>query len=67
MAIDRKKHVALKGTQCPFCTSTDIEGDSVEVNEGRATQRMGCNECNSVWEDIYMLTGVVAIEDPEEV
>lgn len=51
------EYVSLKGAQCPFCTSTDIEGHEVTINEGKATQPVGCNECDKEWWDEYVLTG----------
>lgn len=54
----QKAYIEIGGTKCPFCWSPDIAGDSVEVNEGIATQRMGCNLCDEEWIDTYALKSV---------
>lgn len=51
------EYVSLKGGQCPFCTSTDIEGHAVVIDEGKAFQPVDCNECDKEWRDEYVLAG----------
>lgn len=46
------------GVHCPFCDSTQIEGGSVEVNDGGAFQEVNCLDCESEWHDMYTLTDV---------
>lgn len=55
--MSQAEYVQMKGAQCPFCRSTDIEGGPFNVNEGTASQEMGCNECDAEWADTYTLTG----------
>lgn len=45
------------GTRCPSCGSHDITGESVEVNEGTATQEVSCLACEAEWVDMYRLVG----------
>ncbi|MGX1201106.1 hypothetical protein [Marinobacter sp. MBR-105] len=54
--------------KCPACQSTDIVGDSVEINGNLAHQGVNCNECGAVWCDEYQLTRVIDAEgfDPGE-
>ena len=51
------QYVATGGTKCPFCGSEDIEGTSIDVDAGIASQEMSCNECDEGWTDEYTLTG----------
>jgi len=55
----KAEYIKNKGTKCPFCGSEDIEGDSFDVNEGKASQEMSCLDCEESWYDIYTLTGVI--------
>ena len=48
-------YVKALGAKCPFCDSTDIEGDQFTVSEGKAWQPMGCNDCEGEWTDCYEL------------
>lgn len=57
------------GTECPVCGSTDIEGDSIEVDTGCAHQEVRCLECSACWFDTYRLEGyaeldISDVEDP---
>ena len=55
---EQKERYLKASHRCPHCKSEDIEGDTVEVNEGEATQRVICCNCNQDWTDIYTLTDV---------
>ncbi|MBC8741702.1 hypothetical protein F6X40_34640 [Paraburkholderia sp. UCT31] len=48
---------------CPRCGSEDIEGDEVNIDGRTATQECGCNECETVWEDKYQLSGYALLSD----
>lgn len=50
----QKEYLALPGT-CPACSSCDIVGDSIVVEENEVYQRVSCSVCNAVWMDIYKL------------
>lgn len=44
---------------CPFCRAKDsIEGNSVEINDGYASQEVSCRECDAQWQDLYRMCGV---------
>lgn len=40
---------------CPVCESGMIEGDVIDINEGRAYQDITCTECGSSWTDVYRI------------
>lgn len=43
---------------CPFCESTDIQGDSIDADYGSASQPISCVSCGKQWNDIYRLVDV---------
>lgn len=55
--LTNEQYVECGGQNCPFCGSTDLTGDSIHVEAGKAFQEMGCNECDRSWQDEYKLTG----------
>lgn len=52
-----EEYVKEGGNKCPFCGSTDIEGDQVTIDAGKAYQPVGCNDCEGEWTDVYKLEG----------
>jgi hypothetical protein len=53
-----KQYLATRGVKCLFCLSSDIEGGSVEIDNGGAYQPINCLACDETWTDSYKLTGV---------
>ncbi|MEC9362387.1 MAG: hypothetical protein VYC42_04105 [Pseudomonadota bacterium] len=53
------EYVNVQGTLCPYCRSSQIEGEAVDIDGGHATQPMRCNDCGRDWIDRYQLTGFV--------
>lgn len=51
------QHVANEGCQCPRCGSTEIEGGSIDLADGRATQPQYCLSCDAEWDDVYLFSG----------
>lgn len=66
MAMSQQQYVRLKGTQCPFCGSTEFEGSSVEIEEGGASQEVYCLSCEAAWFDNYRLVGYTVDDEPRE-
>jgi len=50
---------------CPRCSSIDIEGGSIDVEGDSAFQKVGCNNCELEWNDVYQLIGYQVIERAE--
>jgi len=49
---------------CPFCEDcSGIEGGSVFVEDGSAYQKCTCSSCNEMWEDRYVLTDYLKLEE----
>lgn len=53
-----------KSSQCPFCDG-EIEGQSVDVDEGGAFQEVSCIDCGRSWVDTYCLTGINRVVDDD--
>ena len=51
----QKKAYLKNSSHCPFCKSTDITGESIEVDGNLAWQEIGCNKCGKIWFDYYKL------------
>jgi len=60
--IEHLKNKYLKCShRCLNCDSDNIEGGSVDVDAGGATQDISCNDCGSSWTDLYVLDTVVNV------
>ena len=55
--VDDHKTYMENPTHCPYCGYTDIEGDCINIHDGKAWQRVSCCDCESVWWDNYKLVG----------
>lgn len=53
-----KKYLKQGGVNCPYCGSSNIEGDSFDVDAGNVYQDIRCLECDKEWCDEYSLTGI---------
>lgn len=60
-----EQYVAKKGLYCPVCGSGQLDGGAFTVDAGEAFQEMGCNHCNSAWNDYYRLVGYGELEEGE--
>jgi hypothetical protein len=52
------QYLLTGGTSCPSCLSSNIEGGSIDIDQGRAWQNVSCTECGLEWTDGYQLVGV---------
>lgn len=48
---------------CPYCESSNIEGDFVEIDGLMAVQTVRCRHCDRTWTDVYRLVGYVGDDD----
>jgi len=48
-----------------FCGSPDIEGGSVDIDSGGASQRVSCSACGRYWFDLYELVGMLTDKEVE--
>ena len=56
------EYVAMLGTNCPVCQSTQLEGSSVDIDGGVASQKIWCKTCGASWNDTYTLTGYTNLD-----
>jgi hypothetical protein len=54
------------GSICPNCGSSNVEGDSIDIDAGVATQEDGCLACDASWKSSYQLIGYsdLVVEGP---
>ena len=62
----REHYLKMRGLACPFCGSTDIVGEEITVDEGKAYQTISCADCEQVWTDGYTLTEVLYHDEPKD-
>ena len=58
-----RRYIQAGGVKCPFCDSQDIEGGAVEIDFGRAYQKVTCKKCGKTWVDGYSLNSVMFGEE----
>ena len=61
--INTKHYIETGGCKCPRCSSYDIEGDAISIDQGIASQSVWCVKCGLSWTDEYDLVGVRALYD----
>ncbi len=54
----RKKYLASKGLECPFCGSKDIQAGETDTQDYMICRNVACDRCNKTWTDEYKLTGL---------
>jgi len=52
------QYVRNGGVGCPFCGSDNLDGGSVEIDAGGASQFLACLDCGQSWDDQYALCGI---------
>lgn len=59
------EYIKAAGEGCPFCKSTNIDGEGVQIEPGIAIQEVGCNECYAEWEDHYKIDHIRVTVEPK--
>jgi transcription elongation factor Elf1 len=57
----KKKYLKNSG-KCPNCGSTNISGDSIDVDGDCCWQNVTCGECEKTWQDVYRLADVIRVD-----
>jgi len=64
-----EEYLSSGGTQdCPYCGKS-IENatyGTIEVEGGQAWQKIACESCNRIWNDIYRMTGIEEVDEEGE-
>lgn len=55
-------YIEGQGLRCPICNSKALDGGRYESDDNFITQPIACLECDSSWQDVYVLTDVDSIE-----
>lgn len=58
-----KEYIDKMGCHCPYCDSSDIIGEGVEIEANEAYQQMFCNVCDRGWTDEYKLVRIIEEKD----
>ena len=59
-----KKYVESGGQECPNCGSDSLTSESdFEINTELASTEVGCDDCGSLWVDVYKLSHVELKDD----
>lgn len=53
--LTEEEYVRKSGLICPVCLSDQIEGSTIEIDDGYAWQNVNCTDCKSTWKDTYTL------------
>lgn len=53
-----KQYIKKGGVQCPVCGNYDIQGNSIYIDSGSASQKVLCPNCDTEWTDVYTLTSI---------
>ena len=62
MTAKQKKAYLEDSSKCPYCKSTDISGESLEIEGNVVVQIVTCQECDNSWTDYYKLFNVEETE-----
>jgi C4-type Zn-finger protein len=54
----KQDYLNENGTKCPYCQSTQLNGEQFDVNAGIATQNVECMSCGEYWKDVYRLDNI---------
>jgi hypothetical protein len=55
---EQKRDYLANSGKCPFCKSTDLGGESLEIDGDYAWQDVMCYSCKKQWTDYYKLWDV---------
>ena len=58
MDTEQKADYLNNPNECPYCGSTDLEGDSFDSDDNTVSQEITCNRCYKDWTDVYHLVDV---------
>jgi hypothetical protein len=54
-----KAYLKAGGCRCLYCGYEGVEGESVDVEQGGATQKVSCPRCGGAWHDLHRLVGAL--------
>lgn len=60
-----QEYISSGGTICPYCGGEELQGSSVEIENGKAFQQIRCQDCDRTWEDMYILSNIVSLVEQD--
>ena len=63
---EEREYLATGAIHCPKCKGDEITGGFIEIDAGKAYQKMSCPDCETRWTDVYQLVGIEETE-PDEI
>ncbi|KKL22642.1 hypothetical protein LCGC14_2433400 [marine sediment metagenome] len=62
---EQKQYYLKHSSNCPFCNSGNIEGQSLKADGNYAWATVYClnSKCRMVWRDCYTLTAIEVCEE----
>jgi hypothetical protein len=51
------QYLACGGNRCPFCGSTDLDVDKIDMDGPHGSEKTTCEDCTATWTSAYQLTG----------
>lgn len=64
--VQTEKEYFEEEAHCPVCLNGDFTGGPVDVDGSGAFQVLTCDACGARWYELYTLTGMEIIYNPEE-
>lgn len=61
----KKAYIKHNGTVCPECYGTELEGQEIVIDNGKAFQDVHCMDCHAEWTDEYQLSNLIKISESE--
>jgi len=65
-AASKDETSVVRNDSCPKCGWWDVEGGSVDIEFGQATQNAHCTECGAEWITLYSLVKVTIMNEGED-
>lgn len=55
--MSQAQYLACGGDSCPFCGSTDLDVDKIDMDGPHGSEKTTCEDCTATWKSAYELTG----------
>jgi len=63
--MSARLYVTMAGRYCPCCGSTQMNGGSIDLGGGQASQSISCLRCDARWTDVYVLSNMCDLQPSE--
>lgn len=59
----QRAYIRNYGLKCPYCESTSLDSDRVDVDHNVGHANVTCLDCKAEWVDVWRLVGVEAADE----